>query len=110
MTWPGRRPAVPASCADLSLAAVQKALLDKHGSVAGAAVVLHVPSSDLRKLVIATPSLIDTVFEELDRGVDRAIGVLLEGMESGNIRQRLRAASFFLRHTEAGRLRGSSRQ
>ena len=105
-----KRPRTPGSCAHLSLAAVQQALLDKRGSVTGAARALGVPSSDLRRLVQASPSLVEAAFEAIEQVLDQAVAVLFEGMRREDVRQQLKAAAFFLRHTEAGRLRSLSRR
>jgi hypothetical protein len=110
MTWPIRRPAAPESCRGFDIAVVERALVKKQGNVAAAARALSVPSSDLRRLVQATPALMDAVFEELERGVDQAIAILFAELEAPDLRRRIRAAGFFLRHTEAGRLRGSLSQ
>jgi hypothetical protein len=53
MSWPARRPAVPANCNDLNLEVVEHALVDARGNVTAAARSLSVPSVDLRKLVWA---------------------------------------------------------
>jgi hypothetical protein len=81
-----------------------------HGNVAAAARALSVPSSDLRRLVQATPALMDAVFEELECGVDQAIAILIAELKNPDLRRRIRAAGFFLRHTAVGRLRGSVSQ
>jgi hypothetical protein len=65
--------------------------------VSAAATLLEVSSADLRRLVWATPALMDAVFEELERAIDRAVSVLLEGLQHENIARRLEAAKFFLR-------------
>jgi hypothetical protein len=110
MTWSRRRPVVPESCKSFDLAVVERALVEKHGNVAAAARALSVPSSDLRRLVQATPALMDEVFEQLECGVDQAVAILIDELNNPDIRRRIRAAGFFLRHTEAGRLRGSLSQ
>jgi hypothetical protein len=51
-------------------------------------------------------ALMDEAFEAIERGLDEVEQILLQGLRSEDIRQRLRAASFLLRHSEAGRQRG----
>jgi hypothetical protein len=110
MTWPRRRPAAPENCRGFDIAVVERALVEKHGNVHATAQVLSVSSSDLRRLVTSTPALMDAVFEELECGVDQALAILIAELKNPDIRRRIRAAGFFLRHTEAGRLRGSLSQ
>jgi hypothetical protein len=106
MTWPRRLPAVPATCRDLELAAVEKTLIETRGNVSAAAAILEVPSADLRRLVWATPLLADTVFEELERAIDSSMSIVSESLRHENIGRRLEAAAFFLRHCDAARRRG----
>jgi hypothetical protein len=58
---------------------------------------LGVPSSDLRRLVWATPALVDAVFEELERGVDQAVAILLAELEAPDLRRRTRACLQLMR-------------
>jgi hypothetical protein len=96
-----RRVALP-----VDLAVIEQTLIDKGGSVAAAARALELPSGDLRRLVRATPSLVDSAFEQIEQALDEAQAVLLEGLESEDRMTRMRAAAYILRHTEAGRRRG----
>jgi hypothetical protein len=50
--------------------------------------------------------LADLVFEQIEREIDTARQVLLDGLRSDNAMTRIRAAAYILRHTEAGRRRG----
>jgi hypothetical protein len=109
MSWPARRPAVPANCKALDLAVVERALVDLHGNVTAAARSLSVPSVDLRKLVWATPLLADAVFEQLEQKIDEAEEVLHQGLRSSDLGLRLQAARFLLRQSEFGRRRGWGR-
>jgi hypothetical protein len=109
MTWPARRPAVPANCKVLDLAIVERALVDLRGNVTAAARSLSVPSVDLRKLVWATPLLADAVFEQLEQKIDEAEEVLHQGLRSSDLGLRLQAARFLLRQSEFGRRRGGGR-
>jgi hypothetical protein len=106
MNWPIRQPAVPANCKGLDLAVVEQALVKTFGNVTAAARALFVSSIDLRKLVWATPSLADTVYEQLERAVDEAEAIILQGLRSQDRSQRIQAATFLLRHSAAARRRG----
>ena len=92
------------------LAAVERALVEAGGSVTAAARTLGIASANLRGLVRAHPLLADAVFEQIEREIDAAWQVLLDGLRSDNARTRIRAAAYILRHTEAGRRRGSGRR
>jgi hypothetical protein len=107
MSWPARRPAVPANCKALDLAIVERTLVDLRGNVAAAARSLCVPS--VRKLVWATPLLADAVFEQLEQKIDEAEEVLHQGLRSSDLGLRLQAARFILRQSEFGRRRGWGR-
>ena len=90
----------------LPLAAVEQALIDAGGSMAAAARALGIASANLRGLVRAHPSLTEAVFEQIEQEIDAAWQVLLDGLRSDSVRVRIRAATYILRHTEAGRRRG----
>jgi hypothetical protein len=62
-------------------------------------------SAELRKLVRTRLVLADAVFEQIEQEIDAAQQVLLDGLESENAMTRIRAASYILRYTEAGRRR-----
>jgi HEAT repeat protein len=96
-----RRPALP-----VGLRAIERELLDKCGSVSAAARALGVSSVDLRRLVGSRPLLADAIYEGTERAIDEAVQVLLDGLRHPDKTQRLAAAAYLLRHTEAGRLRG----
>jgi hypothetical protein len=96
-----RRPALP-----VGLEAIERELLDKCGSVSAAARALGVSSADLRRLIGSRPLLAYAVYEGTERAIDEAVQVLRDGMRRPELSQRLAAAAFFLRHTEAGRSRG----
>ena len=100
-----RRPALP-----VGLGAIERELLDKCGNVSAAARALGVSSLDLRRLVGSRPSLADAVYEGTERAIDDAVQVLLDGLEQPDKTQRVAAAAFLLRHTEAGRRRGWGRR
>jgi hypothetical protein len=109
MTWPARRPAVPANCKALDLAVVERALIDLRGNVTAAARSLSVPSVDLRKLVWATPALADAVFEQIEQEIDEAEEVLRQALRSTDLGRRLQTAAFVLTQSEFGRRRGWGR-
>jgi hypothetical protein len=90
----------------ISPAAVKQALVDAGGSETGAARTLRIASASLRRLVRAQPSLADAVFEHIEREIDAANQVLWDGLDSDSVMTRMRAATYILRHTEAGRRRG----
>jgi hypothetical protein len=94
----------------VSLGAIERELLDKCGSVSAAARALGVSSGDLRQLVGSRPLLADTIYEGTERATDEAVQVLLDGLSHPDKTQRLAAAAFLLRHTEAGRRRGWGRR
>ena len=94
----------------VSLGAIERELLDKCGSVSAAARALGVSSLDLSRLVGSRPSLADAVYEETERAIDEAVQVLLDGLSHPDKTQRLAAAAYILRHTEAGRRRGWGRR
>jgi plasmid maintenance system antidote protein VapI len=93
-----------------SPASVKQALVEAGGSVTGAARTLGIASASLRRLVRTQPLLADAVFEQIEREIDAAQQVLWDGLDSDSVMTRIRAASYILRHTEAGRRRGWGRR
>jgi hypothetical protein len=100
-----RRPALP-----VGLKAIERELLNKCGSVSAAARALGVSSVDLRRLVGSRPLLADAIYEGTERAIDEAVQVLLDGLRRPEKSQRLAAAAYLLRHTEAARHRGWGRR
>ena len=100
-----RLPALP-----VGLKAIERELLDKCGSVSAAASALGVSSIDLRRLVGSRPLLADAIYEGTERAIDEAMQVLLDGLGHPDNTQRLAAAAYLLRRTEAGRRRGWGRR
>src|SRR5580704_2381947 len=96
-----RRPALP-----VGLGAIERELIDKCGSVSAAARALGVSSVELRRLVGSRPLLADAIYEGTERAIDEAVQVMRDGLRHPDMKQRLVAAAYFLRHTEAGRRRG----
>jgi hypothetical protein len=90
----------------LPVATVERALVEAAGSVAAAARSLGIASAGLRGLVRTHPSLAEVVFEQIEREMDSAWKVLLDGLHSDSVMTRMRSASYILRHTEAGQRRG----
>src|ERR1700690_596806 len=76
----------------LSLSAVEQALVQAGGRVAAAARTLGIASASLRGLVRAHPLLADTVFEQIEQGIDAAQQVLWDGLRSDSAMTRMRAA------------------
>jgi hypothetical protein len=109
MNWPLRRPQVPESCKGLDLAALEQALIEKHASITAAARALQVPPHDLRRLVWATPALMETVYDQLEQTIDEAQAIVFEGLRHEDLSKRLAAAIFFLRHSAVARRRGWGR-
>jgi hypothetical protein len=55
------------------------------------------------------PLLADVIYEGTERAIDEAMQVLLDGLSRPDKTQRLAAAAYLLRHTEAGPRRGWGR-
>jgi transposase-like protein len=91
------------------LAAVERALVDAGGSVAAAARKLGIASAELRGWVRSHRLLADAVFEQIELEIDAAHKVLRDGLRSDNAMTRMRAATYILRYTEAGRRRWGPR-
>jgi hypothetical protein len=104
-----RRPAIPATCAKLDLALVERALVEAQGNVSAAASALSVPTSDLRRLIWGMPALAGAAYEAIERALDEAQATLFEQLRHDDVRVRLKAAIFLVRHSEAARRRGWGR-
>lgn len=72
--------------------AAARALRDANGSVGKAARALEVPSAELRKFVWANPKLREAALEAVERDLDKAESIILEGMDSKDKLKRLEAA------------------
>jgi hypothetical protein len=83
--------------------AVFEALAEANGNVAAAADALGVRSDRLRAYVHAKPRLKSLLSEVLERGVDRSIEVLFEGLANPAWTLRLAAAKEFMRSEAAAR-------
>jgi hypothetical protein len=102
------REAIPISCRELDPATVEAQLVKHRCNIAGAARVLGVPASDLRRLVSWGP-LAAAVSEQVERAIDKAEAVLRDALESPDALTRLKAASALLTLSPAGRRRGFGR-
>jgi hypothetical protein len=89
----------------LALRDVEHELIRAERNVCAAARALGVRTADLRAMTRSVPTLMDEAFEAVERGFDQVEQILWQGLRSEDIRQRLRTASFLLRHSAAGRQR-----
>jgi hypothetical protein len=94
----------------LDLADVERELICHDCNVAATAKTLSVSVHDLRILMRAHPTLMAAALETVERGLDAAVQVVWDGLRSEDLHRRIEVAAFFLRHAEAGRLRGFSRR
>jgi hypothetical protein len=97
---------IPTSCAHLDLSEVERELIRRDCNVSAAAKALGVPVRDLRLLTRARPKLMEAAFEAVERLLDEAEAAMCEAIRNGDARQRIAAAGYLLRNTEAGRRRG----
>jgi hypothetical protein len=97
---------LPATVSNLDLATVIE-VLSRHGcNVTDAAQDLGVPASDLRRLLWASPSLQDAVFEAVESRLDLAEKNIAESLRSDDKRERLAASMFTIRNSHRARKRG----
>jgi hypothetical protein len=82
-----------------------RALELEKGNVTLAAERLGVGSAWLRRKIMASKELGETMDEIMERNLDKAIGIIRQGMEEESYLVRFYAAKEFLR-TETGRKRG----
>lgn len=101
---------IPPSCVHLDLAEVERELVRRDCNVSAAAKGLGVPVHELRLLTRARPRLMEAAFEAVERSLDEAEAIVREAMSNGDPRQRIAAAGYLLRNTEAGRRRGWGRR
>jgi len=85
-------PKVPAACAGLDLALVERTLAKHYGYIPAAARELGVSGPDLRRLTWSKPELLEEAMLECQVFVDRAWGVLVTAIYSGDPRRRQWAA------------------
>lgn len=79
---------VPDSCADLCPAKVERTLEKHFGNICAAARELGVPGPDLRRLTWAQPSLLENALEEHELVVQRAMGVVIQALDSPDPQRR----------------------
>ena len=92
------KPSVPAAVADLDLALVAEVLARNGCNVSDAAAELHVPPSDLRRLMWSKPKLQDEAFEVVEGRLDLAEKNIGEALRSDDPRMRVAASMFTLRN------------
>ena len=83
---------VPDSCADLCPAKVVRALERSFGQIPAAARELDVPIPDLRRLTWAQPKLLEEALEEHELAVARAMGVVIQALDSPDWRRQMWAS------------------
>ena len=97
---------VPATVADFDHGVVAEVLARHACNVTAAARDLGVPSTDLRRLLWAVPSLQDQAFEVSEARIDLAERNIGEALGSADARERLAASMFTLRNSHRARRRG----
>jgi hypothetical protein len=100
------RSSIPASCRDLDFEHVVNVFAACKSNVRDAARKLNVPSSDLRRLVIAAPELRAAVFEREELRLDKAEAILERELDSDDPRYSAAAAFFVLRNARRAAARG----
>ena len=99
-------PGVPATVANLDLAAVVEVLARHACNVTDAARDLGVPPSDLRRLLWANPKLQDEAFEVVEARLDLAEKNIAEALNSDDSRRRDAASFFVVRNSVRAKRRG----
>jgi hypothetical protein len=89
-------PKVPAACAGLDLALVERTLMKHYGDITGAARELGVSGPDLRRLTWSKPELLERASEECEVFVARAWGVMIKALDSDDVHRRQWAADKIL--------------
>jgi hypothetical protein len=90
---------------DDSEAGIARMLFRHRGNVSEAADELGLESFDLRRMIQKSEALQNVMVEVIERSVDKAIGIIQDGMDEESYLVKFYAAKEFLR-TEAGRRRG----
>jgi CO/xanthine dehydrogenase Mo-binding subunit len=85
--------------------ALARALFAAHGNVSEAADALGLDSAELRRTIQKSDALQAAMTEIMERNVDKAVGIIRDGMDEESYLVRFYAAKEFLR-TETGRRRG----
>ena len=91
---------------DDSEAGIAGALMRHRGNVSEAADELGLESIELRRMIQKSERLQNAMVEVIERSVDKAIGIIQDGMDEESYLVKFYAAKEFLR-TEAGRRRGA---
>jgi phosphatidate phosphatase APP1 len=94
--------AVPASCAKLDRAEVERVLVREGCNVTATARRLRVPPQDLRAMVRSSSSLADTVHEAVEQTLDEAEQVIRDALKSDDKPRRLQAAKALLTRSDVG--------
>lgn len=84
---------------------IARILMRHRGNVTEAAEELGMDSAELRRTIAKSDPLQAAMTEVMERAVDKAIGIIRDGLEEDSYLVRFYAAKEFLR-TEAGRRRG----
>lgn len=88
-----------------SEAGIARALYAYQGNVTLAAEALELDSADLRRMIQKSEALQNAMAEVMERAVDKAVGIIRQGMDEESYLVRFYAAKEFLR-TETARKRG----
>jgi len=80
-------------------------LVRMRGNVSDAADELGIESAELRRMIQKSETLAAVMAEVMERNVDKAVGIIRDGMDEESYLVRFYAAKEFLR-TETGRRRG----
>lgn len=88
-----------------SEAGIARALFHHKGNVTEAADELGLESIELRRMIQKSERLQNAMTEVMERSVDKAIGIIQDGMDEESYLVKFYAAKEFLR-TETGRRRG----
>ena len=84
---------------------IARMLARMRGNVSDAADELGIESAELRRLIQKSETLAAVMAEVMERNVDKAVGIIRDGMDEESYLVRFYAAKEFLR-TETGRRRG----
>jgi hypothetical protein len=106
MIWPGPKLGIPESVRDLDHDRVVAVLVAANVNISAAARRLHVPSSDLRRLMNANPELLALAAEKEERRLDKAEAILDRELNSDDPRYSAAAAFFVLRNVKRAVARG----
>ena len=86
-------------------AGIARALYAHQGNVTLAAEALELDSAELRRMIQKSEALQNAMAEVMERNVDKAVGIIRQGMDEESYLVRFYAAKEFLR-TETARKRG----